>query len=168
MSPVLQPGEVNARGAARRDAVHLGAPSFEAHWSRADNTASRCRQSLICSSRERKKSGVLVVKSYRNQTSELSNPGDLIRKSHAAKLVFMRAAATFQGHLLRRTVLRELASMAAALRGIDKLMFTGGIGEYAAALRARGVAGVAWIRPVDVPVLRTNEQAVIAGPRQRT
>lgn len=58
--------------------------------------------------------------------------------------------------------------MAAALRGIDKLVFTGGIGEYAAALRARGVAGVAWIRPVDVPVLRTNEQAVIAGPRQRT
>lgn len=38
-------------------------------------------------------------------------------------------------------VLRELAGMAAALRGIDPLVFTGGIGDNAAALRARIVAG---------------------------
>ena len=31
---------------------------------------------------------------------------------------------------------RELAAMAVALRGIDTLVFTGGIGEHAAALRA--------------------------------
>jgi len=79
-------------------------------------------------------------------------------------------------------VLRELAGMAAALRGLDTLVFTGGIGENAAALRARIVEGAAWMglrldvrgnscrmprisahdSRVDVRVLRTNEESVIA------
>ena len=59
-------------------------------------------------------------------------------------------------------VLRELAGMVAALRGIDTLVFTGGIGEHAAALRERIIEGAAWIGPIDVQVLRTNEEAVIA------
>jgi acetate kinase len=59
-------------------------------------------------------------------------------------------------------VLRELAGMAAALRGIDTLVFTGGIGEHAASLRERIIEGAAWIGPIDVQVLRTNEEAVIA------
>ncbi|HEY4067003.1 MAG TPA: acetate kinase, partial [Burkholderiaceae bacterium] len=61
-------------------------------------------------------------------------------------------------------VLRELAAMAAALRGIDTLVFTGGIGENAAGLRARIVDGAAWMLSgaVDVQVLRTDEEAVIA------
>ncbi len=79
-------------------------------------------------------------------------------------------------------VLRELAGMAAALRGIDRLVFTGGIGENAAVLRARIVEGAGWLGMkldtpanrrgigfisttdslVPVQVLRTNEEAVIA------
>ena len=59
-------------------------------------------------------------------------------------------------------VLRELAGMAAALRGIDTLVFTGGIGENAAGLRQRIVDGAAWMGAFDVQVLRTNEEAVIA------
>jgi acetate kinase len=59
--------------------------------------------------------------------------------------------------------LRELAGMAAALRGIDTLVFTGGIGEHSAAVRQRIVDGTAWMGPVHVQVLRTNEEAVIAG-----
>ena len=79
-------------------------------------------------------------------------------------------------------VLRELAGMAAALRGIDMLVFTGGIGENAAMLRARIVEGAAWLglkldtqanrrgsgvisasdSLVLVQVLRTNEESVIA------
>ena len=59
--------------------------------------------------------------------------------------------------------LRELAAMAAAVRGIDTLVFTGGIGENAAALRARIVQGAAWMGPIDVQVLRSIEEAVIAG-----
>ena len=48
--------------------------------------------------------------------------------------------------------LRELAGMVAALRGIDTLVFTGGIGEHAAAVRARIVAGAAWLGAADVRV----------------
>jgi acetate kinase len=59
-------------------------------------------------------------------------------------------------------VLRELAGMAAALRGVDTLVFTGGIGENAAALRQRIIEGAAWMGPLDVQVLRTDEEAVIA------
>jgi acetate kinase len=59
-------------------------------------------------------------------------------------------------------VLRELAGMVAALRGIDTFVFTGGIGENAAALRDRVIEGAKWIGKFDVQVLRTNEEAVIA------
>ena len=79
-------------------------------------------------------------------------------------------------------LLRELAAMVAALRGIDVLVFTGGIGENAAALRERVVAGAAWMglqldasanskgaqrvsaasSQAVIHVLRTNEEAVIA------
>lgn len=72
-------------------------------------------------------------------------------------------------------VQREIAGMAAALQGLDALVFTGGIGENAHALRARIVAGLQWLgctadetdpgQPhsrVPVYVLNTNEEAVIA------
>ncbi len=58
--------------------------------------------------------------------------------------------------------LRELAAMVAALRGIDMLVFTGGIGENATGLRQRIVDGAAWLGRFEVRVLRTNEEAVIA------
>jgi acetate kinase len=40
---------------------------------------------------------------------------------------------------------RELGSLAAALRGIDALVFTGGIGEHAASIRARVCRDAAWL-----------------------
>jgi len=58
--------------------------------------------------------------------------------------------------------LRELAGMVAALRGIDLLVFTGGIGENANHIRQRVVDGAAWLGPFEVRVLRSNEEAVIA------
>jgi len=58
--------------------------------------------------------------------------------------------------------LRELAGMAAALRGVDTLVFTGGIGEHAATVRQRIVDGMVWMGKVEVRVMRTNEEAVIA------
>ena len=80
------------------------------------------------------------------------------------------------------SALRELAGLAAALRGLDALVFTGGIGENAAVLRERIVEGAKWMglrldarantageRRIDAEgsavalrVLRTNEEAVIA------
>jgi acetate kinase len=55
--------------------------------------------------------------------------------------------------------LRELAGMASALRGIDTLVFTGGIGENAARLRQRIVSGAAWMG------LTLDDQANQAGAR---
>ena len=80
------------------------------------------------------------------------------------------------------SVLRELAGLAAALRGLDTLVFTGGIGENAAVLRARIVQGAAWMglaldesanvrgdtfidtpaSAVRIRVIRTQEEAVMA------
>ena len=79
------------------------------------------------------------------------------------------AAALAIEHFVE-SVLRELGGLAAALRGLDVLVFTGGIGENAAALRERIVDGAAWMglgaldvaRAVQVRVICTNEEAVIA------
>lgn len=92
------------------------------------------------------------------------------------------AAALAIDHFVESAA-RELAGMAAALRGIDALVFTGGIGENAAPLRARIVEAAGWLglrldaaanaagahridaegSAVALRVLRTNEEAVIAG-----
>jgi acetate kinase len=40
---------------------------------------------------------------------------------------------------------RELGSLAAALGGLDALVFTGGIGEHAAPIRARVCRAAAWL-----------------------
>jgi acetate kinase len=42
-------------------------------------------------------------------------------------------------------IVREIGSMAAALGGVDALVFTAGIGEHDAATRAEVVAGCAWL-----------------------
>ncbi len=79
-------------------------------------------------------------------------------------------------------ITRELGSLAAALGGLDALVFTGGIGEHAAAVREQVCARSAWLgieidpaanigdgRRLDRPgsrtavwVLPTNEELVIA------
>jgi acetate kinase len=77
---------------------------------------------------------------------------------------------------------RELGSLAAALGGVDAIVFTGGIGENAAAIRARVCRDAAWLGAslddtandaggprishtgsgVAVWVLPTNEELMIA------
>jgi acetate kinase len=42
-------------------------------------------------------------------------------------------------------IVREIGSMAAALGGVDALVFTAGIGEHDAATRAEVIAGCAWL-----------------------
>ena len=42
-------------------------------------------------------------------------------------------------------IVREIGSLAAALGGLDALVFTGGIGENDAATRAEVVSGCAWL-----------------------
>jgi acetate kinase len=77
---------------------------------------------------------------------------------------------------------RELGSLAAALGGVDVLVFTGGIGEHAASVRARVCADARWLgvrldsaanqaggprisaadSPVSAWVIPTNEELMIA------
>ncbi len=83
-------------------------------------------------------------------------------------------------------ILCELAALAATMRGLDALVFTGGIGENAVAIRQRVVDGAGWLglqadadanaaihktgsgcitapgSPAAAWVLRTDEEAVIA------
>ena len=82
---------------------------------------------------------------------------------------------------------REIGSMAAALHGVDALVFTGGIGENAAGIRARVCADAAWLgleldaganatggpcistrsSHVSVWVIPTNEEALVARHTRR-
>lgn len=91
------------------------------------------------------------------------------------------AAAAAITHFVEQIV-QQLGRMAAAMRGIDAVVFTGGIGENAVALRGRVMAGSAWLglhpdgganqsgglcisasgSPVSAWVLKTNEESVIA------
>jgi acetate kinase len=75
---------------------------------------------------------------------------------------------------------REIGAMAAVLGGIDGLVFTGGIGENAAPIRAKTLSGMEFlgleldqtanhgngpdigVGPVRVLVIPTNEEQVIA------
>ena len=79
-------------------------------------------------------------------------------------------------------IVREIGSLAAALHGLDALVFTGGIGEHAAPVRERVCAALGWLgiefdpaanardaqriswagSAVDVLVLPTNEEWMIA------
>jgi acetate kinase len=82
---------------------------------------------------------------------------------------------------------RELGSLAAALGGLDALVFTGGIGENSAEIRARVCSGAAWLgvelderanqtggprissvsSPIAAWVLPTNEELMIARHTRR-
>ena len=57
---------------------------------------------------------------------------------------------------------RELGSLAAALGGLDALVFTGGIGEHAAPIRAAIVRGASWLG------LALDDDANAAGKRRIT
>ena len=91
------------------------------------------------------------------------------------------AAAEAITHFTEQVV-QHMGSLAAALRGVDAIVFTGGIGENAAALRERILAECGWLgidvdasanaagaarlttpgSPVSAWVFKTDEEAVIA------
>lgn len=57
---------------------------------------------------------------------------------------------------------KQIAAMIAALDGIDLLVFTGGIGENDAEVRAAICGGLSWIGKLDVRVLPSREDEQIA------
>jgi acetate kinase len=69
-----------------------------------------------------------------------------------------RAAEAIELFVYR--ISRELGSMAAALGGVDAIVFTGGIGENAASIRDRVCRAVAWLG-IDLDA-ESNE---FGGPR---
>jgi len=91
------------------------------------------------------------------------------------------AAAAEAVDLFCYTLVRAIGSMAAALDGIDALVFTGGIGEHAAVIRSKVCERLGWLgidfdaganesgdaelsspqSPVRVWVIPTNEELVI-------
>jgi acetate kinase len=72
-----------------------------------------------------------------------SGSGDLrdVRAAAAAGSVAAGLAIEVYLHRLRR----EIAAMAAAMNGLDALVFTGGVGEHDPAIRAETSAGLAFL-----------------------
>jgi len=83
-----------------------------------------------------------------------------MRELHASPAPAARLAVD---HFVEQVV-QQTGRMAAALRGIDALVFSGGIGENAGWLRERVAASLGWLSPAPrVLVVPTDEEAVIAG-----
>lgn len=59
-------------------------------------------------------------------------------------------------------IVREIGSLAAALGGLDLLVFTAGIGEHAAAVRDAVCEGARWLGRFAVAVIPTDEEQMIA------
>jgi acetate kinase len=115
-----------------------------------------------------KKSGLLGVSGISSDMRELLSSRDY-RASEAVDLFVYRIA-------------REMGSLAAALNGLDAVVFTGGVGENAAVIRSRICQESGWLglvldeeankmggpkishtdSPVSVWVIPTNEELMIA------
>ncbi|MBV8487157.1 MAG: acetate/propionate family kinase [Planctomycetaceae bacterium] len=58
---------------------------------------------------------------------------------------------------------RSLGSLAAVLKGLDALVFTGGIGEHAVEIRARVAAGASWLGvEIDQPANQRGDSRISA------
>jgi len=120
-----------------------------------------------------RKSGLLGISEISNDMRSLLDSDD--PRAHAAIEQFVYRAAL------------ETGALAAALEGIDALVFTGGIGEHAAAVRAMICEKLAWLgitldpsantshapristaaSRVSVCIIPTDEEAVIAQHTHR-
>jgi acetate kinase len=65
-------------------------------------------------------------------------------------------------------IVREIGSFAGALGGLDSLVFTGGIGENAAAIRARIIEGCAWLGIELDMAANATKAARISTEKSRT
>ena len=59
-------------------------------------------------------------------------------------------------------IVRGIGSLAAATQGLDILVFTGGIGAHDEEVRAAVVERLGWMGSIDVRVIPTDEEAMIA------
>ena len=63
---------------------------------------------------------------------------------------------------------KEIAAMLPVLGGIDTLVFTGGIGENAAAVREKIIDLLRWVGDFSVIIIPTDEELVMARACQST
>lgn len=95
-------------------------------------------------------------------------------------------AASFALNVYTHRIVREIGAIAAEIGGVDGLVFTGGVGENAVDIRAKVVAGLAWLgfetdaarneegeglisaaSSKPIAIIPANEEAVIAESTRR-
>lgn len=86
--------------------------------------------------------------------------GDLRRLHHAAAT---NANANLAVRLFCYSVRKQIAAMIAALGGVDRIVFTGGIGEHDTQVRASICAGLAWVGVVIDEAKNASQHACIKG-----
>jgi acetate kinase len=65
------------------------------------------------------------------------------------------------------TARKHLAALTATLNGVDTIVFTGGIGEHAAAIRAGICAGLEYLGVDIAPERNASDEAIISRPHAR-
>jgi len=89
--------------------------------------------------------------------------GDMRDVQRAAAAGDPAAATAIEVYLHR--LRREIAAMAAAMNGLDALVFTGGVGEHSPAIRAAAAAGLGFLGiSVDSDLNQATADAVISRP----
>ena len=66
-----------------------------------------------------------------------------------------------------RRIVREIGALAAVLGGLDRLVFTAGVGEHSAAVRARVCAGLQWLGVDMDPAANQADAPCIGTPASR-
>lgn len=64
-------------------------------------------------------------------------------------------------------IVREIGALAAAMQGLDGIVFTAGIGENSAALRARVMERLAWLGLVADPAANARRDTVVSAAGSR-
>ena len=85
--------------------------------------------------------------------------GDM-RELHARELIDPTARMAIDAFCY--SACKAVAALSAALGGLDRIVFTGGIGENDEKVRLRICEGVRFLGPVQVDVIPTNEELMIA------
>jgi acetate kinase len=97
----------------------------------------------------------------------LNNQSGLLALGGTNDLRALQAAATPEADFARAHftywVLRHAGSMIAAMKGLDVIAFTGGIGENDVEMRAQITDGLAWAGQASVHVVAAEEERTIAG-----
>jgi acetate kinase len=101
-----------------------------------------------------KKSGLLGVSGISSDMRELKESSD--------------PAAALAIDLFIYRIVREIGSLAAALGGVDGIVFTGGIGENDADLRPKVIAGCGWLGPTSPVAIPARASARSAAQTLRS